>query len=469
MPLLATEPARNEQLRRLRETHPVFRVEEARVVVDGGTVRLQFQFTCGETTFAPLVEFIGLRPDEASRVTTPTARRLVRAMAIVEAFSYWKAFCSPVIEVPLPSGDSAEAAWWESFWPKAMGEFFYRNGIDFTAPGFLRITARPGPAAEAEPTGSVPASQRTGAPPLVMFSGGKDSLALTYAIRDAAAPATDFFLYNPTEGQRDLAESLADSGRIIEVRRQVLPELLALNSAGYPNGHTPYSAYLALAALLGGFLRGNPMVLAGNSRSDDEPNIGSYLGMPVNHQWTKSYEFEVALGSYSDRWLPGAPIYCSPLRPLLELQIIRSLEPHMDAYLKTASCNRTKGLGWCRQCAKCGWVFLATSALFGHGLAVSKAGGDVFANPGLSKLYQAMAGLAGSGDKPFECTGTEEEVRSAIQAAGRQGTHLPALATCLRDPAVQAGRPLEVVLKDWGQDDLLPAVLKARVRCAVRL
>ena len=446
----------------------MFRVEGARVVVDGGAARLEFRFTCGETTFAPSVELAGLRPDEVARAFAPTAQRLIRALAIVEAFSYWKAFCSPVIEVALPPADPAETAWWESFWPRAMGEFFYRNGIDFTTPGFLCISAPPGLAPAAEPAAPVPGSPAD-APPLVMFSGGKDSLALTYAIRDNAIQATDFFVYNPTEGQRNFAESLANGGRIIEVRRQVLPELLALNDSGRPNGHTPYSAYLALAALLVGYLRGNRMVLAGNSRSDDEPNVGSYLGMPVNHQWTKSHEFEAALGAYRGRWLPEAPLYSSPLRPLLELQIIRSLEPHMDAYLKTASCNKTKGLGWCRKCAKCAWVFLATSGLFGHDLAVSKAGGDLFADADLSALYEAMAGLPGAGDKPFECTGTEEEVRSAIQAAGQHGTDVPALAACLRDPDVQAARPLDVVLKDWGQDDLVPEALKARVRRAAHL
>ena len=139
------------------------------------------------------------------------------------------------------------------------------------------------------------------------------------------------------------------------------------------------------------------------------------------------------------------------------------------ARLKTASCNKTKGLGWCRKCAKCARVFLATSSLFGHDLAVSKAGGDLFADPRLSGLYEAMAGLPEADDKPFECTGTEEEVRSAIQAARQHGTGLPALATCLRHPAVQAARPLDVVLKDWGQDDLLPEELNARVRRAAHL
>ena len=94
---------------------------------------------------------------------------------------------------------------------------------------------------------------------------------------------------------------------------------------------------------------------------------------------------------------------------------------------------------------------------------------DLFADAGLSGLYEAMAGLPGAGDKPFECTGTEDEVRSAIQCAGQQGTDLPALATCLRDPVVQAARPLNVVLKDWGQDDLLPEALMARVRRAARV
>jgi UDP-N-acetyl-alpha-D-muramoyl-L-alanyl-L-glutamate epimerase len=384
-------------------------------------------------------------------------------LAVVESLSYWKAFCSPLIEVAIAPSDPAEIAWWESFWPDAMGEFFYRNGIDFTVPGFLRIAAARGladqPASQAAPADG-------NAPPMVMFSGGKDSLALTYAIRDRDQ-ATDFFLYNSTDSQRQLAGLLASGGRIIEVCRAILPRLLALNAEGHPNGHTPYSAYLGAAALLAGYLRGSSMVAAGNSRSDDEPNVAAYHGRPVNHQWTKSHEFEAALSFYRDHWLPCAPIYCSPLRPLYELQIIQSLAPHRDAYFQTASCNRMKGHGWCRECAKCAWVFLATSALFGHDVAVAKIGGDMFASAALSDLFLAMAGL--NGDKPFECTGTEDEVRSAIQAAGQEVRESPALAASLASPAVQGARPLEVILKDWGQDDLMPPVLRERVRNAASL
>jgi len=448
-------------LRRLRAEYPVFRIEDARAVPGPTGVRLEFAFAAGALRFRPVVEFTGLLPDEAGRVATVTAQRMIRALAIIEAFSYWKALCSPVIEVALPAPDPAELDWWRAFWPGAMGEFFYRNQIDYTAPGFLVIR---GPAGEDAPGKDAPGGAAPVGPPLVLFSGGKDSLALSRVVSASSGTApVDFFLYNPGERLRGLAGSLASGGRLVEVRRAILPELLALNAAGHPNGHTPFSAYLAFGAMLAGYLRGNGPVMAGNSRSDDEPNVRSYLGRPVNHQWTKSYEFEAAARSYRDRWLPGAPGYSSPLRPLYEVQIIASLAGDVDAYLRTVSCNRAPGGGWCRSCAKCAWVFLATAALFGHDLAIRKTGGDMFADPALSGVYQEMAGLTGV--KPFECTGSEDEARAAIQAVGRgrPPDAYPALAACLRDPAVAGARPLAALLAGWGHDDLVPAALRGQV------
>jgi len=448
-------------LRRLRAEYPVFRIEDARAVPGPTGVRLEFAFAAGALRFRPVVEFTGLLPDEAGRVATVTAQRMIRALAIIEAFSYWKALCSPVIEVALPAPDPAELDWWRAFWPGAMGEFFYRNQIDYTAPGFLVIR---GPAGEDAPGKDAPGGAAPVGPPLVLFSGGKDSLALSRVVSASSGTApVDFFLYNPGERLRGLAGSLASGGRLVEVRRAILPELLALNAAGHPNGHTPFSAYLAFGAMLAGYLRGNGPVMAGNSRSDDEPNVRSYLGRPVNHQWTKSYEFEAAARSYRDRWLPGAPGYSSPLRPLYEVQIIASLAGDVDAYLRTVSCNRAPGGGWCRSCAKCAWVFLATAALFGHDLAIRKTGGDMFADPALSGVYQEMAGLTGV--KPSECTGSEDEVRAAIQAVGhgRPPDAYPALAACLRDPAVAGARPLAALLAGWGHDDLVPAALRSQV------
>ena len=78
-----------------------------------------------------------------------------------------------------------------------------------------------------------------------------------------------------------------------------------------------------------------------------------------------------------------------------------------------------------------------------------------------------MAGLRGA--KPFECTGTEDEVRVAIRSVGcdRDLDEVPGLAACLRHPAVATVRSLEALPGDWGQDDLVPADLIGKVHDAV--
>jgi hypothetical protein len=51
--------------------------------------------------------------------------------------------------------------------------------------------------------------------------------------------------------------------------------------------------------------------------------------------------------------------------------------------------------------------------------------------------------------------------------AAQQGSGLSALDACLRHPAVLGTRTLEALLKDWGQDDLMPVALRERVRQAL--
>lgn len=468
-----TAPGQPPRLEQLRRGNPTFGVHPAKATAEGGNIQIRFTFTVGERSFEPEVHIAGFTSDEVDRLGEPTAQSIIRALAIVEAFSYWKAFCSENLSTPAGPWDepkaTAESAWWNGFWPNAMGEFFYRNNIDFTAPGFLTVGPQTPSSAAAgtqppETANDLESSNSRSpeGPALVMFSGGKDSLALV-KVTQKAMPV-DFFLYNPTDGQKVLTGKLQETGsRVFTVRRSMLPELLELNAQGYPNGHTPYSAYLAFAAMLCGYLRGNSMVLAGNSRSDDEPNVSAYLGRTINHQWTKSYEYEHALATYRTSWLPQAPYYSSPLRPLYELQIISLLADDIESYLATASCNKMKSKGWCRKCAKCSWVFLATSALFGHELAIHKVGSDLFQDTELADLFERMAGLHGT--KPFECTGTEDEVRGAIQhVITTHQTTPPALLNASADARIANARSLAAVLADWGSDDLVPEALAKVVR-----
>src|SRR5262249_9519632 len=155
-----------------------------------------------------------------------------------------KAFCSPTIEVtPLP--DTDELGWWQSFWPDAMAEFFYRNGINFTDPDFLEIVASSDHYETSAPVAheahSEAAATALEAVPLVMFSGGKASLALT--LSDGGRSQIDCFLYNPTSEQYRLAESVVAGGRL-PCRAAHPPRTSGAERKGSPKWSHPYSAYL---------------------------------------------------------------------------------------------------------------------------------------------------------------------------------------------------------------------------------
>ena len=58
-------------------------------------------------------------------------------LGLIESFSYWKATASPVIEVLAGESHATDQIrWWEDLLINGMGEFFYRNDIDFTARRF---------------------------------------------------------------------------------------------------------------------------------------------------------------------------------------------------------------------------------------------------------------------------------------------------------------------------------------------
>src|SRR5262249_56346385 len=125
---------------------------------------------------------------------------------------------------------------------------FYRTQIDYPAADFLAIRGPAGapdrgdgaaagadgglPGADGGLPGAAGAAAGTGGAPLVLFSGGKDSLALARIVAAArgAAPV-DFFLYNPEARLRGMAGSLAAGAPALQAHPELPPTLLNLTPA----------------------------------------------------------------------------------------------------------------------------------------------------------------------------------------------------------------------------------------------
>src|SRR5690606_31603188 len=109
------------------------------------------------------------------------------------------------------------------------------------------------------------------------------------------------------------------------VKRTLDPELLELNRRGFLNGHTPFSALLAFSALCSALLCGREFIVLSNEGSASEGNVS---GASVNHQYSKSFEFERLVKRYFEQFLTSEIQYFSLLRPLNELQIARIFAKH---------------------------------------------------------------------------------------------------------------------------------------------
>lgn len=321
---------------------------------------------------------------------------LVFNLGMVEAISYWKAACPPELVVEAGSLTAEQISWWHDLFINGLGEFFYKNQVDFTTPDFLTISS---PSRTSRTSRTFNTSYNGD---LILASGGKDS-AVTLELTKSMPQRKVAMLLNPTPAALKIVETAGYKSII--VKRTIDATLLELNHQGYLNGHTPFSAYLAFLGTLVASIHGFKHVVASNESSASEGNI-EYLGKIINHQYSKSFEFEKKFREYEN------PNYFSFLRPLSELQVA-GLFAKMQKYHKVfASCNELLGNGWCGKCAKCAFVYLILSPFLSTQKMIKIFGSDFFEK---QELQRHFLDLTGAGKlKPFECVGTPEEAQGAI-------------------------------------------------------
>jgi hypothetical protein len=279
-------------------------------------------------------------------------------------------------------------------------------------------------------------------------------------------------MLNPTQAASLLVNESGSSTPII-VRRAIDPRLLALNQAGYLNGHTPFSAYLAFLGVTCAILFSYSEVIVSNERSSNEGNV-EYLGSVVNHQYSKSVGFEQRFREYIRRYLTSTVDYFSFLRPLHELQIARLFADYPKQFPLFKSCNRNQGENsWCGNCPKCVSVFTLLYPFVEDDVLTGIFGDNLFQRPVTIRLLRQMTGVEEY--KPFECVGTFEETIAAlylgIERAEARHRALPAALSHVKKDILldypQAAQLAEKLLSDWGTDHHLPAkyaeLLQARL------
>ena len=441
----------------LRQQYPAFVFHRASAAYGGEKLRISYDFEIeGLGRFAPAWEIPCPQPD----LTDPALKRLIFSLGMAELVSYWKITCSPTVRIRCGSLTGTQADWWKKLYFGGLGEFFYRNGIETTETDFMQILC------EGEPLPDAPA-QKPLSGKLIPVGGGKDSIVTLHLLRNQLGDASAYQINHRDSSEQAALLAGIPKERILEPKRTLDPFMLECNKRGFLNGHTPFSAIVAFSSVLTAYLTGIGTVILSNESSASESTVSE---AEVNHQYSKSYQFEHDFFAYERAYLQCGVRYFSLLRPLTEFQIARYFASLPTAYHEIfRSCNAgAKEDKWCGHCAKCLFVAVILSPFLPYAEIVRLLQSDLFNLPEMAPVLQELCGALPN--KPFECVGSRKEVNIAlclaVARAEAAGEKLPLLLEQYKaSPLWAQYAPTAAGFgQEWDECHNLPAEAAALVR-----
>ncbi|HQV71778.1 MAG: UDP-N-acetyl-alpha-D-muramoyl-L-alanyl-L-glutamate epimerase [Dokdonella sp.] len=383
-----------------------------------GEVRLVYAFDDGPE----LIECIGFphAPD------LPRERQAAFDAALdllhwIAGVSYYKAGVPAQIRIESAELDAASVAFLDALYVHGLGEFGFHNKIDLRARiRFPAHSRHPGLRGDEGETSRESAGERglaLGLPrsTLVPIGGGKDSLVSVELLKHAGENATAVWI-----GSSGLIESCARRTGLpmLNIARSISPLLFDYNRAGAFNGHIPVTAINSAILVVAAILYGHDAIAFSNERSASSATL-EYDGVPINHQWSKGWEFERSFADLVRTRVAADLHYYSLLRPLSELAVASRFARSNRYDDVFSSCNRNfRILGpkpsdrWCGQCPKCHFVFLALAPFMPKPRLLGIFGRNLLDDPAQVGGFDAL--IEYRDHKPFECVGEGRESRAAM-------------------------------------------------------
>ncbi|MBU2505043.1 MAG: UDP-N-acetylmuramoyl-L-alanine--D-glutamate ligase, partial [Candidatus Omnitrophica bacterium] len=363
---------------------------------------------------------------------------LLHSLHIMLGISYYKLYCPPKIKLNRYL-DKDQAKFWNIVYQKGLDDFFYHNKIDpKDSPRFpfdRHIKPR-----------SYELKRRDRS--LIGIGGGKDSIVAAELLKEQRNNITALLI--ETQQNLQILDDVIEKMGIKSLKIQrFLDEKIFKQYEGAYNGHIPISAVFAFLGVLAAVLYDYSYVIVANEHSSNFGNI-KFKGRTINHQWSKSAEFEFFFQSYTKNFISPDVIYFSALRPFYEIRITELFAKYKKYFPYFSSCNRSfkvykkrENSLWCGECPKCISSFILLSAFLPKKELVQIFKKNLYKDKNLFPTFRDILGLGKL--KPFDCVGAFEETKAAFYLARDKFKNDPIIEILL--PRIKIKNPDKLVQK----------------------
>ncbi|MEK7541070.1 MAG: UDP-N-acetylmuramoyl-L-alanine--D-glutamate ligase [Patescibacteria group bacterium] len=349
---------------------------------------------------------------DLNKIPARLLNKIFEGLHLMLGVSYYKFYCATKIKTNY-SLSKKEAEFWSAVYRKGLGEFFYKNNLNpkispkFPFNNNVKINSY---------------RLKKNNKHLVALSGGKDSIVALELLKGQGIDLTAFF--SETQKESPLVNKITEEAGVESLKiRRILDEKI-FQEHKY-TGHIPVSAIYAFLGVLAAVLYKYSYFIVANEYSSNFSNI-KYKGELINHQWSKSSEFESLFSDYIKSFITPDVRYFSLLRPFYEIRIAQMFSKYKKYFSYFSSCNKNfvvsnkkhnRGL-WCLNCPKCVFAFILLSALLPKKELLFIFKKNLYQDEKLELLFKDILGFGKI--KPFDCVGTFEESRAALLIASKR-------------------------------------------------
>jgi hypothetical protein len=334
---------------------------------------------------------------------------------IATGVSYYKLFIPYNIQIKTFELTEKQAKFFNNFYFKGLGEFSFKNNI-------LDLKERinfPYTSDDKIKAINMKLNNKFAIP----IGGGKDSV-VTMEIVKKYKKIDDIILCSIGTA-KPIENVIKMSGcNFFQAVRTISEELILSNKniseiGGY-NGHIPISGIISFILCSCSIIYDFDTVLMSNERSANEGNV-EFNGSIINHQWSKSFEFEKEVNLFFKENILTNFNYISLLRPLSELYITKIFSELKKYHPIFSSCNKNYRIEnriekWCCECDKCRFTYLILAVFLTKNELKQIFGVDLLDDRDQLEGFTRLCGLGNH--KPFECVGEIDESIYSIENIG---------------------------------------------------